>query len=62
MEEGGANPPLQPGNRLRNRRFGEAKLNGRTRKGAALSDLGEDRPRFEIRPISETLGFYRFFF
>ena len=49
MEEGGADPPFQSGNRLRNRRFGEAELDGRARKGAALSDLGEDRPGFEIR-------------
>ena len=49
MEKGGADPPFQSGNRLRNRRFGEAELDGRARKGAALSDLGEDRPGFEIR-------------
>ena len=49
MEEGRADPPLEPGNRLRNCRLREAEFDGRTRKGAALSNLGEDRPGFEIR-------------
>jgi hypothetical protein len=42
MEEGRADPPFEPSNRLRNRGFGEAKLGRRARERAGLMLIPEE--------------------
>src|SRR3569623_3084290 len=47
---------LQPGDRFRHRRLGQADRLGGPREGAMFGDAGEDRPGFEVRQTHPCLS------